>query len=44
MAEINKKPTTSMGASYKPYNLACRVTEDHTQFHRYNPESDRERI
>ena len=25
-----------MGGSQKPYNLACRVTEDH----RYNPESD----
>ena len=34
----------AMGASQKPYNLACRVTEDHTQFHRYNPESNREGI
>ena len=31
----------AMGASQKPYmNLACLVTEDHTQFSWYNPESD----
>ena len=30
--------------SQKPYNLACCVIEDHTQFHCYNPESDTEGI
>ena len=47
LAEVGFEPTTSglqvrshIGASQKPYNLACRVTEDHTHFHRYSPESD----